>query len=103
MSKWPCPLGPIRITRPAGARIGLDRGSAAGVDHTAGQPIAAHRARSRAAHGGDLRAAGALGLRTAFVSRPDEWGEGAETTESPPEGVDLAVSSFVELAERLGA
>jgi 2-haloacid dehalogenase len=56
-----------------------------------------------AAHGGDLRAAGALGLRTAFVARPHEWGPGAATTESPPEGVDLAVSSFVELAERLGA
>jgi 2-haloacid dehalogenase len=55
-----------------------------------------------AAHGGDLRAAGALGLRTAFVSRPDEWGEGAPA-EAPPEGVDVAVSSFLELADRLGA
>lgn len=55
-----------------------------------------------AAHGGDLRAAAGLGLRTAFVARPDEWGPGG-TADPPPDGVDLAVTSFVELAEKLGA
>ena len=55
-----------------------------------------------AAHAGDLRAAASHGLRTAFVARPDEWGTGGRA-ETPPEGVDVAVKSFVELAEALGA
>jgi 2-haloacid dehalogenase len=55
-----------------------------------------------AAHAGDLRAAREHGLRTAFVARPDEWGAGGRP-DTPPDGVDLAVASFVELAERLGA
>ena len=54
-----------------------------------------------AAHGGDLRAAKELGLRTAFVSRPHEWG-GISTLESPPADCDIAVIDFVELASRLG-
>jgi 2-haloacid dehalogenase len=55
-----------------------------------------------AAHAGDLRAAREHGLRTAFVARPDEWGPGG-TADGPPEGVDVAVGDFVELAERIGA
>lgn len=55
-----------------------------------------------AAHAGDLRSAAGHGLRTAFVARPDEWGPGGRA-EEPPEGADLAVASFVELADRLGA
>jgi 2-haloacid dehalogenase len=55
-----------------------------------------------AAHAGDLRAAREHGLRTAFVARPHEWGHGG-TADTPPDTVDLAVTSFVELAERLGA
>ena len=55
-----------------------------------------------AAHAGDLRAAAGHGLRTTFVARPDEWGPGGRA-QAPPEGVDLAVASFVELADRLGA
>jgi 2-haloacid dehalogenase len=54
-----------------------------------------------AAHAGDLRAAREHGLRTAFVARPDEWGPGGRA-DTPPDGVDLAVASFVDLAERLG-
>jgi 2-haloacid dehalogenase len=54
-----------------------------------------------AAHAADLRSAGALGLRTAFVARPDEHGPGA-ATETAPEGADLATTSFLELADRLG-
>ena len=54
-----------------------------------------------AAHGADLRAARELGLRTAFVARPDEHGPGGPTEPPPPE-VDLSTASFLELADRLG-
>jgi 2-haloacid dehalogenase len=54
-----------------------------------------------AAHSLDLRAAGALGMRTAFVARPREHGTGK------PEKIDgmhfdWAVDSLTELADRLG-
>lgn len=56
-----------------------------------------------AAHAGDLRAARAEGLATAFVSRPLEWGEGSRP-ESPPEPrPDYVASDFVDLARQLGA
>ena len=55
-----------------------------------------------AAHSGDLAAAAACGLRTAHVARPNEHGPGKGET-APTVPVDLAVSSFVELAEKLGA
>jgi len=55
-----------------------------------------------AAHEGDLVAAAKSGLRTAFVSRPLEFGPGKAPHPDPP-GVDLAVRDFVELADRLGA
>jgi 2-haloacid dehalogenase len=55
-----------------------------------------------AAHSGDLAAAAATGLRTAHVARPNEKGPGkGEAAPSVP--VDIAVSSFVDLAEKLGA
>ena len=54
-----------------------------------------------AAHNGDLRAAGALGLRTALVIRPTEHGPG-QTSDLAPEGdYDAVASGFGELAERL--
>ena len=55
-----------------------------------------------AAHSGDLAAAAATGLKTAHVARPSEHGPGKGETE-PTVPVDIAVSSFVELAEKLGA
>jgi 2-haloacid dehalogenase len=56
-----------------------------------------------AAHNGDLKAAKAQGLGTAFVPRPMEHGPG-QTTDlaADPACVDLPVKSFVELADRLG-
>ena len=55
-----------------------------------------------AAHSSDLAAAAAVGLRTAHVARPNEYGRG--TGEAKPKvPVDVAVASFEELAERLGA
>jgi 2-haloacid dehalogenase len=54
-----------------------------------------------AAHAGDLEAAAACGLRTAFVPRPDEHGPGG-AAEDPPDGVDVVAGSLVELASALG-
>lgn len=54
-----------------------------------------------AAHPGDLRAARAAGLRTAYVPRPLEWGPGGP----PPEEMDADVVApdFPALAGALGA
>jgi len=56
-----------------------------------------------AAHNGDLKAARAQGLATAFVARPLEHGPGQTTNLAPDWScVDVAATDFVELAERLG-
>ncbi len=56
-----------------------------------------------AAHNGDLKAAKAQGLATAFVPRPREHGPG-QTTDlaADPTCVDVTAESFVELAGKLG-
>ena len=56
-----------------------------------------------AAHLGDLRAAKALGLATAFVPRPLEFGPGRTGDTTPDESVDVFASDFNDLAMRLGA
>ncbi len=58
-----------------------------------------------AAHERDLDASGALGLRTAYVHRPYEWGpEAADDAEKPDRSdYDVVVDGFVELADRLEA
>jgi 2-haloacid dehalogenase len=56
-----------------------------------------------AAHPGDLRAARAAGLRTAFVARPLEYGQGREAHRTEPDEFDVASTDFVDLAEQLGA
>jgi 2-haloacid dehalogenase len=55
-----------------------------------------------AAHNGDLKAAKAQGLATAFVPRPLEHGPG-QTSDlaADPACVDLPVRDFVDLAARL--
>ena len=53
-----------------------------------------------AAHASDLEAARARGMRTAFVSRPNEWGSGKGPTGGS--GFDLEVEDLVELAAALG-
>ncbi len=55
-----------------------------------------------AAHDSDLAAARARGLRTAYVHRPDEFG-GLRTPPATDPDADLSVTSFDELADRLGA
>jgi len=56
-----------------------------------------------AAHRGDLRAAAACGLRTAYVPRPLEWGPAGPSPEPPDAEVDVVAADFEELAERLEA
>jgi 2-haloacid dehalogenase len=55
-----------------------------------------------AAHNGDLRAAAARGLATAFVARPTEYGP-AQTRDLAADGPwDVVCASFTELASALG-
>jgi 2-haloacid dehalogenase len=54
-----------------------------------------------AAHGGDLEAARACGLRTAFVARPTEYGPGGEGDAKPAGGAAIEAEDFLELASRL--
>ncbi|MGL6110627.1 MAG: haloacid dehalogenase type II [Rubrivivax sp.] len=56
-----------------------------------------------AAHPGDLRAAQACGLRTAYVHRALEFGAEAPPRPARPEGFDLITSDFVDLARQLDA
>ena len=56
-----------------------------------------------AAHNGDLKAAKAQGLATAFVPRPTEHGPGqASDLAADSSCVDVTAGDFIELAERLG-
>ena len=56
-----------------------------------------------AAHNGDLAAAKAQGLRTAFVARPAEHGPGQRSDLAPdPACVDISAADFVALAGELG-
>ena len=56
-----------------------------------------------AAHNADLVAAGALGLRTAFVARPFEHGPEPGEDLVARHDFDLVTGSFIGLAKRLGA
>jgi 2-haloacid dehalogenase len=56
-----------------------------------------------AAHNGDLAAAKAQGLTTAFVARPTEHGPGQRTDlEADPACVDVPAKDFIDLAAKLG-
>ena len=54
-----------------------------------------------AAHKGDLRAAGALGFKTAFVSRPLEYGPNREIDTTPDPAFDVNATDFLDLAAQL--
>jgi 2-haloacid dehalogenase len=55
-----------------------------------------------AAHAGDLRAAAAAGLHTAFVGRPDEFGGTRQADAPPPGEFDFMARDFLDLAGQLG-
>jgi 2-haloacid dehalogenase len=54
-----------------------------------------------AAHSNDLKAAAALGLATAHIARPDEYGPGTGEP-APKVPVDFAAKSLEDLATQLG-
>ena len=58
-----------------------------------------------AAHLSDLQAAKTVGLKTAFVARPDEFGNGTlrQPDLKPDASVDVSAQSFEQLATMLGA
>jgi 2-haloacid dehalogenase len=56
-----------------------------------------------AAHLGDLRAAKGVGLRTAFVTRPLEFGPDGKPDLQPDSAVDIAAKDFNVLAGQMGA
>jgi 2-haloacid dehalogenase len=63
--------------------------------------LAPHECMMVAAHSNDLKAAAALGLATAHIARPDEYGPG--TGEGAPKvPVDYAAKSLEDLATQLG-
>ena len=56
-----------------------------------------------AAHSGDLRAAKGVGLRTAFVVRPLEFGPNGRPDLKADSLVDISAQNFNDLASQLGA
>ena len=56
-----------------------------------------------AAHLPDLAAAKGVGLRTAFVPRPKEYGPNGKPDLKPDASVDVPAKDFVDLAAQLGA
>lgn len=56
-----------------------------------------------ACHNFDLDAAKAVGFKTAFVRRPDEWGPGGPPDPVPSAHHDIVVDTFPELVEALSA
>jgi 2-haloacid dehalogenase len=56
-----------------------------------------------AAHPSDLRAARDVGLRTAFVSRPQEYGPGQRLPRMHDGEFDFSATDFLDLADQLGA
>jgi 2-haloacid dehalogenase len=56
-----------------------------------------------AAHLGDLRAAKSVGLRTAFVTRPHEFGPAGKPDLKADASADLSATDFNDLARQMGA
>ena len=55
-----------------------------------------------AAHRDDLDAAGALGLKTAYISRPLEFGPDGKTDETQDMAYDVVARDILDLADQLG-
>ncbi len=55
-----------------------------------------------AAHRDDLEAASALGLKTAYISRPLEFGPDGKTDETQDMPFDIVARDILDLAEKLG-
>ena len=64
--------------------------------------VAPGQAMMVAAHPWDLRAAAAAGLRTAYVPRPHEWGDGQPSPSAATEDTfDITATDFPDLARQL--
>jgi len=55
-----------------------------------------------AAHSGDLKAARDCGLRTAFIYRPTEHGQGGTADKAKPGEFDVVSADVIDLANQLG-
>jgi 2-haloacid dehalogenase len=55
-----------------------------------------------AAHKGDLHAARGVGLKTAFVPRPHEFGPAGKPDLTPDPSFDIVATDFTDLASQLG-
>ena len=55
-----------------------------------------------AAHNHDLEGARAVGFRTAFISRPLEWGPGGDADTARDDEFDIIAQDFHDLATQLG-
>ena len=62
-----------------------------------------HEVMMVAAHNLDLRAAHEQGLRTAFIRRPVEWGEGTTPEQELDSTIDIVANDMGDLADQLGA
>lgn len=56
-----------------------------------------------AAHFGDLNAARSFGLRTGFISRPNEYGPARKADQAQPGQFDIVSRDILDLASQLGA
>jgi 2-haloacid dehalogenase len=56
-----------------------------------------------AAHPYDLRAAQSVGMRTALVPRPQEWGPGGKAEDPGDSRFDVLASDFLDLAAQMGS
>jgi 2-haloacid dehalogenase len=65
--------------------------------------IKPHEVMMVAAHRGDLDAAHACGLRTAFIHRPDEFGPARTGDKANPGDFDIVSKDAVDLAKQMGA
>lgn len=61
-----------------------------------------HQVMMVAAHQGDLRAAMGVGLRAAFIPRPDELGPDRQSDLTPDPEFDVVADGLLDLADKLG-
>ena len=61
-----------------------------------------HEVMMVAAHQGDLKAAMGVGLRAAFIPRPDELGPDRQSDLTPDPAFDVVADGFLDLADKLG-
>lgn len=60
-----------------------------------------HQVMMVAAHSDDLKGAQAVGFRTAFVHRPQEYGPNQTTNLAPDPSFDVVARDFTDLANQL--